>query len=182
MKLLFTALILLNIACDSKRLEQEYTRNQENSIKPKIETKDFVKSDNNKKYYFTNQVFVLNKMSLLDTFCLKSYIKNIGTPNSYSISGKEIYEEFGFNDYVLDYGQSTLNAGHGYLLNAEILDSTINFNNIRVGDRIENINSKLNTGILKGDTIRVQNINDDVLTFFLKNKRILKIEYYGSVL
>ena len=94
-------------------------------------------------FYKTDVSFLLNGISLNDTFNLDEYISVLGKPDSIKKGGIEIINEFGFDDYNLWYGKDWLSAGHGYLFNVKILDKKINLNGIYVGDDIQKINNTL---------------------------------------
>jgi hypothetical protein len=140
------------------------------------------KKTSSEKYYDTKETFCLNGINLLDTFSFNKYVKFLGKPDSFTKSGKEIYDEFGYHDYNLFYGNNELNAGHGYLLSAVILEPKINFNNIQIGDDLNKIKSELKISEIKGDTINIRNKNDDILTFTISKNKIVKIKYFGAVL
>lgn len=148
------------------------------SIK-KTSEEDFckIKYFNGKIYYLTDSTFNVNGISLLDTFSLKRFIKKVGKPDSLYISGKDIIEEFGYNDYYLQYSKSFLFSSHGYLLNAEIYRKGISFNKIQIGDSVEQILKYLNISKPREDTVKILNKNDDILIIYFSKEKIIRIDF-----
>lgn len=140
------------------------------SQKGKVETKVPV--------FSTDLTYNINGISVLDTFELDTYINVIGQPDSIMRGGPEIIEEFGHDDYELWYGKNQINAGHGYILTANIHKAGIWFNGIQVGDKQEKIENTFNISHLENDTIKMINKNDDVLTFYMNNKIIQSISFW----
>lgn len=129
-------------------------------------------------FYSTDLAFTINKISVLDTFKLATYIDVLGRPDSIIKGGPEIIEEFGFDDYDLWYGESSMSAGHGSILTANINNAGISVNGIEVGDKQTKIETTFSITLhSEKDTIKVINKNDDVLTFYLKNKTIQRISF-----
>lgn len=135
-------------------------------------------ADSTRAFYKTDISYTLNRISLTDTFNLNKYIEELGQPDSLKRGGKEIIEEFGHDDYNLWYGKNSLNAGHGYLLAAEIKTTGISINGIQVGDNKTKIETVYKIASIIKDTIEVTNDNDDVLTFYLKDKAISAIYFW----
>lgn len=128
--------------------------------------------------YKTEIDYTLNHVSLTDTFNLNKYIEELGQPDSLKRGGKEIIEEFGHDDYNLWYGKNSLSAGHGYLLAAEIKASGMSINGIQVGDNQTKIETVYKIVNIVKDTIEVTNDNDDVVTFYLKDKTVRAIYFW----
>ena len=129
-------------------------------------------------FFETDINYTLNHISLTDTFNLNKYIEELGQPDSLKRGGKDIIEEFGHDDYNLWYGKNSLSAGHGYLLTAEIKTTGISINGIQVGDNKTKIETVYKIASIIKDTIEVTNDNDDVLTFYLKDKTISAIYFW----
>ncbi len=140
------------------------------SQKGEVETKTLV--------FSTDTIYNINGISVLDTFELETYINVLGRPDSIIRGGTEIIEEFGYDDYELWYGENHISAGHGHILAADIQKAGIWFNGIQVGDKQEKLKKTFNILHLEGDTIKVINKNDDVLTFYMKHKIIQSISFW----
>jgi hypothetical protein len=147
-----------------------------------IDTIQTVKNESigqHRDFLSTNLVFNINGISVLDTFELEKYMDVLGQPDSIKKGGPEIIEEFGHDDYDLWYGENWINAGHGYILTADIKKAGIPFNGIQVGDNRQKIENMFNIAANSNkDTIKVINPNDDVLTFYLKNNFIQRIYFW----
>lgn len=131
-----------------------------------------------KMIFFTNVPYNINGISVLDAFELNTYINILGQPDSIIRGGQEIIDEFGHDDYDLWYGESLIIAQHGYILTANIQKAGISLNGIQVGNNQTKIENTFKIIHLKGDTIILRNKNDDVVTFYLKNKIIQKIVFW----
>lgn len=136
------------------------------------------KSESTRAFYKTEINYTLNHIPLEDTFNLQKFIEVLGQPDSIKRGGKAIIEEFGHDDYYLWYGKNSLSAGHGYLLPAEIKATGIEMNDIGVGDNQTKIETVYKITDITKDTIKVVNYNDDVVTFYLKDKRISAIYFW----
>ncbi len=132
-------------------------------------------------FFSTDLEYNVNGISVLDTFELEKYIEVLGQPDSIKRGGTAIIEEFGHDDYDLWYGKNWINAGHGYILTAEIKDVGISFNRIQVGDHQVKIENTFTIPHSKSDTIKIINKNDVVLTFYLRNKIINTISLGRSL-
>ncbi len=131
-----------------------------------------------REFYKTDINYTINNISLTDTFNLNKYTEQLGQPDSIKLGGKEIIEEFGHDDYNVWYGENSLSAGHGYLLAAEIKAPGISLNGIQVGDKQTKIEAVYKIAGIAKDTIEVTNDNDDVVSFYLKNKKIIAIYFW----
>lgn len=169
-------LLLLMFGCIHSDTKTKY--NQKDTTNS---TKDEV-SEKKRDFFSTDLAYNVNGISALDTFDLKKYIKVLGQPDSIRRGGAEIIEEFGYDDYDLWYSKNCINAGHGYILSAEIKEAGISFNGIQVGDKQVEIETTFKIPHSDRDTIEIINNNDDVLTFYLNNKIIKSFSFWSRPL
>lgn len=163
---------MLIFGCRQSDTNTKYNRNDtSNSTKNEV-------SEKKREFFSTDLVYNINGISALDTFDLKKYIKVLGQPDSIRRGGAEIIEEFGYDDYDLWYGKNFINAGHGYILSAEIKEKGISFNGIQVGDKQVKIETTFKIPHSDRNTIEIINNNDDVLNFYLKNKIITSYSFW----
>lgn len=128
--------------------------------------------------FYTDSVYNINGISVLDTFELDTYINVLGQPDSMRRGGAEIIEEFGHDDYDLWYDKNWISAGHGYILTADIQKVGIRFNGIQLGDSQLKIENTFNIPHSEIDTIKIINKNEDVLIFYMNDKIIRRISFW----
>ena len=118
-------------------------------------------------YYFDRSLEI-NGLPVTLEFNLESIKSRLGEPDSVILGGPQIVKEFGFDDYWLFYGDDFIDAGHGYVMGAQINSSRININGLKVGMSINEVQQILGISLELEKEIIVRTINEDALTLEFK--------------
>jgi len=77
---------------------------------------------------------MLNGIPTNSLFDYDRYVEVLGIPDREQRGGPEIIEEFGCDDYMLNYSQNKIWAGHCLLSDAFIKEKGIDINGLEIGD------------------------------------------------